>query len=73
MLLIEQIYEPTPRGKSTWTGSGILSILTNEKYKGDALLQKTYIANCITKKAVPKVNLKWLPVASKKWQRSSGE
>ena len=42
---------PTPRGKTTWTGSGILSILTNEKYKGDALLQKTYIANCITKKS----------------------
>lgn len=41
----------TPRGKTTWTGSGILSILTNEKYKGDALLQKTYIANCITKKS----------------------
>ena len=41
----------TPRGKTEWTRSVILSILTNEKYKGDALLQKTYIANCITKKS----------------------
>lgn len=41
----------TPRGKTEWTRSVILSILTNEKYKGDALLQKTYITNCITKKA----------------------
>ncbi len=42
---------PTPRGKTEWKRSVILSILTNEKYKGDALLQKTYIANCITKKS----------------------
>ena len=41
----------TPKGKSGWTSGGILSILTNEKYKGDALLQKTYIADCITKKS----------------------
>ena len=41
----------TPRGKTEWTAGGILSILTNEKYKGDALLQKTYIADCITKKS----------------------
>lgn len=29
----------------------ILRILTNEKYIGDALLQKTYITDCITKKS----------------------
>ena len=28
-----------------------MSILTNEKYKGDALLQKTYIVGCISKKS----------------------
>lgn len=28
-----------------------MSILTNEKYKGDALLQKTYIVDCISKKS----------------------
>jgi len=34
---------PTPSGKSyKWTKNTINSILKNEKYKGDALLQKTY-------------------------------
>lgn len=33
----------TPSGKSVkWTSNNIISILTNEKYKGDAILQKTY-------------------------------
>ena len=41
----------TPRGKTNWTTKGVLSILTNEKYKGDALLQKTYIVDCISKKS----------------------
>ncbi len=41
----------TARGKSEWSSTRILSILTNEKYKGDALLQKTYIADCISKKS----------------------
>ena len=31
---------PTPGGKTKWSGSTVRSILTNEKYKGDALLQK---------------------------------
>jgi len=36
----------TPSGKSAnWTKNNINSILTNEKYKGDALLQKTYTEN----------------------------
>ncbi|WP_312032595.1 recombinase family protein [Hujiaoplasma nucleasis] len=36
----------TPSGKSTnWTKNTVTSILTNEKYKGDALLQKTYTVN----------------------------
>lgn len=39
---------PTPMGKSTWTVTTIRSILTNEKYKGDALLQKTYVVDCIS-------------------------
>ena len=32
----------SPGGKDKWTATNILSILTNEKYKGDALLQKTF-------------------------------
>ncbi|WP_449077975.1 recombinase family protein [Ruminococcus sp.] len=41
----------SPRGKTVWTSKVIMSILSNEKYKGDALLQKTYIADCISKKS----------------------
>ena len=41
---------PTPGGRKVWQPSVIESILTNEKYKGDALLQKTYCADFLTKK-----------------------
>lgn len=40
---------PTPGGKKNWSVSTIMSILQNEKYKGDALLQKTYTADFLTK------------------------
>lgn len=42
---------PSPTGKETWSTTTIHSILTNEKYKGDALLQKTYVVDCITHKS----------------------
>ncbi|WP_417119881.1 recombinase family protein [Ruminococcus bicirculans (ex Wegman et al. 2014)] len=42
----------TATGKSEWTKSAIQSILKNEKYVGDALLQKTFTADCITHKVV---------------------
>lgn len=41
---------PTPSGTGKWHRTRIGSILTNEKYKGDALLCKTYTVDCITKK-----------------------
>lgn len=42
---------PTPSGKSTnWRVSVIESILTNEKYKGSALLQKKFTVDYLTKK-----------------------
>ncbi len=47
-LTLRQI--PTPRGRKKWSTSTIMSILQNEKYKGDALLQKTYTADFLTKK-----------------------
>ena len=43
---------PTPRGKAIWSVSTIQSILRNEKYKGDALLQKTYTADFLTKEKI---------------------
>ncbi len=41
---------PTVTGKGKWERGTIQSILTNEKYKGDAILNKTYIVDCISKK-----------------------
>ena len=41
---------PTPAGKKVWRGDTVLSILRNEKYKGDALLQKYYTEDFLTKK-----------------------
>lgn len=40
----------TPRGKTQWRVRTVTNILTNEKYKGDALLQKTYTADFLSKK-----------------------
>ena len=42
----------TAKGKKVWNESLISSILKNEKYVGDALLQKTYTLDCITHKVV---------------------
>lgn len=39
-------------GKTEWTTSAIRNILTNEKYRGDVLLQKTFISDCISRKSV---------------------
>ena len=44
----------TPSGKTVWQGSTVRSILTNEKYKGDALLQKAFTVGFLEKKC--KVN-----------------
>ena len=41
---------PTPAGKHQWGQTTIKSILSNEKYKGDALLQKTFCEDFLTKK-----------------------
>ena len=44
----------TPMGKTVWSKSVIASILTNEKYKGDILTNKTYVTDPISK--VTKIN-----------------
>ncbi|RRN49891.1 recombinase family protein [Streptococcus suis] len=41
---------PSPSGKSQWNATTIKRMLRNEKYKGDALLQKTYTIDFLTKK-----------------------
>lgn len=40
----------SPGGKPKWNTSAVKSILSNEKYKGCALLQKTYTVDYLTKK-----------------------
>ena len=45
---------PSPAGKEKWYIQTVRSILSNEKYMGEALLQKTYTEDFLTKK--PKKN-----------------
>lgn len=49
--MLEEKGIPTPMGRTKWSDSTIRSILRNEKYKGDALLQKTYVIDCISHKS----------------------
>ena len=41
---------PTPRGLKKWGASTVLSILQNERYKGEAILQKSFCTDFLTKK-----------------------
>ncbi len=52
--LLEEKGVKSPSGKDKWSYSTVQSILTNEKYKGDAIINKTYITDCLSKKV--KVN-----------------
>lgn len=40
----------TATGKKEWGTAVIIRVLQNEKYKGDALLQKSYTVDFLTKK-----------------------
>ena len=42
----------TAAGSDYWLQSTLKKILTNEKYKGDAVLNKTYIRDCLSKKVM---------------------
>ena len=46
---LTELGKPTPARLQTWSATTVLSILTNEKYKGDALLQKTFTTDFLTK------------------------
>ncbi|MDD6880026.1 MAG: recombinase family protein [Firmicutes bacterium] len=41
---------PTPMGKKEWQSCVVRNILTNEKYIGDSILQKTFSVDVLTKK-----------------------
>ena len=43
----------SPGGKERWNAGAVRSILKNEKYRGDALLQKSYTVDFLTKKKKP--------------------
>lgn len=47
---LEGLCIPTPSGKKKWSQTTVMSILQNEKYKGDALLQKKFTVDFLTKK-----------------------
>lgn len=47
---LEEMKILSPAGKEKWQDSTVRSILTNEKYKGDAIINKTYITDCLSKK-----------------------
>lgn len=55
---------PSPYKRQLWTDATIRSILTNERYCGDVILQKTYVTDPISKKVkknngeLPKIYIK---------------
>ena len=49
---LEKLGRETATGKKRWHQSTIISILENEKYRGDGLLQKSYTADFLTHKRV---------------------
>lgn len=51
---LESAHIKTPAGKDVWSPSVIRYMLSNEKYVGDVLYQKSFRTDCISKKA--KVN-----------------
>lgn len=50
--LLEESGILTPANGTHWHGSTVMSILKNEKYKGDALSQKYFIEDFLTKKKI---------------------
>ena len=40
----------TPSGRGKWSSSTVRSILSNEKYAGDVIINKTYTEDCLSKK-----------------------
>ena len=57
--LLTDMHIPSPGSKDTWYTKTIISILRNEKYKGDARLQKKFTVDFRTKKR--KINEGELP------------
>ena len=52
---LEALGVPATQGGNIWSESVIRGILKNEKYCGDALMQKTFTQDCISKKQIRNV------------------
>ena len=49
---LEERHIPNARGGVTWTHTAVRGILSNEKYAGDVLMQKTFRQDCISRKTI---------------------
>ena len=49
-ILLTKMGVPSPAGRKKWQDTTVMSILTNEKYRGSAKLQKTYTIAFLQKK-----------------------
>lgn len=49
---LQQRQIPNAAGSPDWTSKAVRSILTNEKYVGDVLMQKTFRQDCISRKEI---------------------
>ena len=47
---LEELKILSPAGKEKWNVSTVRSILSNERYKGDVIINKNYTVDCLTKK-----------------------
>lgn len=79
---LTQLDIPTPRGNAKWNTTTVESILTNEKYKGSAVLQKKFTVDFLTKKVkknegeVPQYYVEHSHpaiIAPEEWERVQGE
>lgn len=50
--MLEDEAIPSKTGQAQWSISTVKNILTNEKYYGDVLTQKTYIKSCMDKRVI---------------------
>ena len=50
---LENLEIRSPSGKTKWSKTTVTGILTNEKYKGDTLLQTSFTVDFLQKKTKP--------------------
>lgn len=50
---LEELGIPSPGGKAKWSKTTVAGILQNEKYKGDALIQKQFTVDFLEKQMNP--------------------